>query len=145
MQYAENGTMLDYLMNLNSPLSEPDAATYFQQLTSAIAYCHSRGIVHRDLKLENLLLDKSNNLKLVDFGFARTVQTNNELSHTFCGSNAYASPEILKSIPYDPKLSDCWAIGIILYAMVFGQLPFDDKPGVAELIQVRCAKRTHKS
>lgn len=137
MEYAENGTMLDYLTTINNSLSETEACKYFQQLASAVTYCHSKNVVHRDLKLENLLLDKFYNLKLVDFGFARKVNTSAELSQTFCGSNAYASPEILKSIPYDPKMSDCWAIGVILFAMMYGELPFDDTKGIPELIKVK--------
>lgn len=137
MEYAENGTVLDFLMDLNDGLIEAIACKYFKQLISAIDYCHSKNIVHRDLKLENLLLDRFFNLKLVDFGFARKMHANHELSQTFCGSNGYASPEILKSTPYDPKMSDCWAVGVILFAMVFGQLPFDDKNGVPDLIHVK--------
>lgn len=84
----------------------------------------------RDIKCENLLMDTNNNIKLSDFGFARNnmIKKNGQMktSNTFCGSYAYASPEILKGIPYQPNASDIWSIGVVLYAMIFGTLPFDD-------------------
>lgn len=86
--------------------------------------------VLRDIKCENLLMDTSYNIKLSDFGFARNnmIKKNGQMktSSTFCGSYAYASPEILKGIPYQPNTSDIWSIGVVLYAMIFGTLPFDD-------------------
>lgn len=134
MEYAENGTVLKYLKDFKR-FSECMARTYFRQLISALKYCHSKNIAHRDLKLENLLLDRNYVLKLSDFGFARSIAINTSgkhssnvcLSKTFCGSNAYASPEILQQIPYDPISSDIWATGVILFAMIFGRLPFDDR------------------
>jgi len=99
MQLAENGTLLDYVREKKF-LDEPQSRTLFKQLISAIEYIHGKGVVHRDIKCENLLLDENWNLKLIDFGFARkdTRTTENQvvLSKTFCGSYAYASPEILK-------------------------------------------------
>lgn len=84
----------------------------------------------RDIKCENLLMDTAYNIKLSDFGFARNkmLKKNGQMktSTTFCGSYAYASPEILKGIPYQPNTSDIWSIGVVLYAMIFGTLPFDD-------------------
>lgn len=85
---------------------------------------------YRDIKCENLLLDSDYNIKLSDFGFARNnmIKKNGQMktSSTFCGSYAYASPEILRGIPYQPNSSDVWSIGVVLYAMVFGSLPYDD-------------------
>lgn len=99
MQLAENGTLLDYVRERKF-LDEPQSRTLFKQLVSAVEYIHSKGVVHRDIKCENLLLDENWNLKLIDFGFARkdTRTPDNQviLSKTFCGSYAYASPEILK-------------------------------------------------
>ncbi|EDW63518.1 testis-specific serine/threonine-protein kinase 3 [Drosophila virilis] len=128
MQLAENGTLLDYVREKKF-LDEPQSRTLFRQLISAVEYIHSKGVVHRDIKCENLLLDENWNLKLIDFGFARKDTRTNEnqvvLSKTFCGSYAYASPEILKGIAYDPFMSDVWACGVVCYAMVFGRLPYD--------------------
>lgn len=93
----------------------------------------------RDIKCENLLFDKNYNIKLIDFGFARGNMkpngTNIPLSETYCGSYAYASPEVLKGIPYQPQYSDIWASGVVLFAMVFGRLPFDGST-YAHLVKV---------
>ncbi|XP_065357453.1 testis-specific serine/threonine-protein kinase 1 [Calliphora vicina] len=128
MQLAENGTLLDYVRD-KKYLDEAQSRKLFQQLISAVEYIHSKGVVHRDIKCENLLLDENFNLKLIDFGFARKdTRTSDQqviLSKTFCGSYAYASPEILKGVAYDPFLSDIWACGVVCYAMIFGRLPYD--------------------
>ncbi|KAL0279359.1 UNVERIFIED_CONTAM: hypothetical protein PYX00_000938 [Menopon gallinae] len=129
MEYAENGSLLDVIRK-DQYIDEIRARRYFRQLVDAVEYCHERGVVHRDIKCENLLMDHDNNVKLSDFGFARGhMRIKNgvpPLSETYCGSYAYASPEILKGIPYQPQLSDIWSMGVVLYAIVYGRLPFDD-------------------
>lgn len=94
---------------------------------------------YRDIKCENMLMDIDYNIKLSDFGFARGhLKPKNgviPLSETFCGSYAYASPEILRGVPYQPQLADIWSMGVVLFAMVFGRLPFDDG-NYRELIKV---------
>ncbi|XP_031327737.1 testis-specific serine/threonine-protein kinase 4-like isoform X2 [Photinus pyralis] len=129
MEYAENGSLLD-IIRRDSYIDEGRARKWFRQLLEAVDYCHERGVVHRDIKCENLLMDKAFNIKLSDFGFARghLKPKHGQLpySETFCGSYAYASPEILRGVPYQPQQSDIWSMGVVLYAMVFGRLPFDD-------------------
>lgn len=86
-----------------------------------MTYVHSQGIVHRDLKCENLLLDSKDHVRITDFGFSRSVwHSGNKvaLCSTFCGSFAYAAPEVLRAKPYDPFKADVWSIGVILFTMV---------------------------
>ncbi|KAH1015193.1 testis-specific serine/threonine-protein kinase 3 [Dendroctonus ponderosae] len=129
MEFAENGSLLD-IIRKDQHIDEIRSRKWFKQLTYAIEYCHDRGVVHRDIKCENMLMDDSWNIKLSDFGFARghMKPKNGQpiLSETFCGSYAYASPEILRGIPYQPQFADVWSMGVVLFAMVFGRLPFDD-------------------
>lgn len=130
MNLAENGDLLEYIRE-RGPMSDDEARRLFKQLITATEYFHSLGIVHRDLKCENLLLDLSYNLVVSDFGFARGQPINAEsgkrrLSQTFCGSYAYAPPEILRGMPYDGAIADIWSVGVVLYTMVSASLPFDD-------------------
>ncbi|XP_054262245.1 testis-specific serine/threonine-protein kinase 3-like [Macrosteles quadrilineatus] len=131
IEYAENGSLLDVIKKESRIEEDPRARKWFCQLRDAVNYCHDEGVVHRDIKCENLLLDKSHNLKVTDFGFARGhMKPKNGglpvLSETFCGSYAYASPEILKGVAYDPMFSDVWSMGVVLFAMLYGKLPYDD-------------------
>ncbi|XP_045716930.1 testis-specific serine/threonine-protein kinase 5-like [Phyllostomus hastatus] len=107
-------------------LGEKEARRLFRQLVSAVAHCHSAGVVHRDLKCENVLLDGRGLLKLTDFGFANQSGIKKALLSTFCGSMAYAAPEILMSKKYSGEQADLWSLGVILYAMVTGKLPFKE-------------------
>ncbi|XP_022084010.1 testis-specific serine/threonine-protein kinase 4-like [Acanthaster planci] len=129
MELAENGDLLDYI-KAQGAVTESQAGTWFHQLVDGMEYCHDQGVVHRDLKCENILLSKNNILKITDFGFARghmkPVDKRVILSETYCGSYAYAPPEILRGIPYDPMLGDIWSMGVVLFTMMFGRLPFDD-------------------
>ncbi|CAH1113492.1 unnamed protein product [Psylliodes chrysocephalus] len=135
MSIADRGDLLDYLL-VNGALNENRARVWFRQLALALQYLHEMGIAHRDLKCENCLISSNNNLKLADFGFARFVineDGKNMASSTYCGSLNYAAPEVLKGSPYYPKISDCWSLGVILYAMLNKSMPFENK-NVKELI-----------
>ncbi|PKI38959.1 hypothetical protein CRG98_040667 [Punica granatum] len=107
---------------------EDVARVYFQQLISAIDFCHSRGVYHRDLKLENLLLDDDGNLKVTDFGLSTFSECLKEdgLLHTTCGTPAYVAPEVIGSKGYDGAKADLWSCGVILYVLLAGYLPFQD-------------------
>ncbi|CAG9797582.1 unnamed protein product [Chironomus riparius] len=151
MQNAEHGSILD-LIHKQKRIPESRACSIFNQIIAAVEYCHSQGVVHRDIKCENILFDSNYTVKLIDFGFAKSMnpvlktageeklealiaqkspskakKENSNLSETYCGSYAYASPEILRGVPYDPFASDIWAMGCVLYTMVHGRLPFDDR------------------
>ena len=125
MEYCEKGELFHYIEK-EICLSNDEAACYFYQLINGLEYIHQKGIVHRDLKLENLLLSKTNLLKIIDFGLSSYYDSNKLLS-TPCGSLCYASPELLSGQKYDGILIDIWSVGVILYAMLCGYLPFDDE------------------
>ncbi|XP_022222395.2 serine/threonine-protein kinase SIK3 isoform X3 [Drosophila obscura] len=124
-EYAPNGEIFDHLV-ANGRMKEPEAARVFMQLISAVHYCHLRGVVHRDLKAENVLLDKDMNIKLADFGFSNHYEEGATL-RTWCGSPPYAAPEVFQGLEYDGPKSDIWSLGVVLYALVCGALPFDGK------------------
>ncbi|XP_069934939.1 testis-specific serine/threonine-protein kinase 3 isoform X1 [Oryctolagus cuniculus] len=125
MELAEGGDVFDCVLN-GGPLPESRAKALFRQMVEAIRYCHGCGVAHRDLKCENALL-QGFNLKLTDFGFAKVLpKSRRELSQTFCGSTAYAAPEVLQGVPHDSKKGDVWSMGVVLYVMLCASLPFDD-------------------
>ncbi|KAM3915072.1 NUAK family SNF1-like kinase 1 [Leptodactylus fuscus] len=124
MEYASNGELYDFINNKHQ-LPERDARRFFRQIVSAVHYCHKNGIVHRDIKLENILLDENLNVKLADFGLSNLYHKNQVLE-TYCGSPLYASPEIVKGLPYRGPEVDCWALGVLLYALIYGSMPFDN-------------------
>lgn len=126
LEYASGGEFYKYIQR-NRRLKENKAARLFSQLVSGVYYMHSKGLVHRDLKLENLLLDKNENLIITDFGFVNEFSRHNELMKTSCGSPCYAAPELVVSTQhYAGRKADVWSCGIILFAMLAGYLPWDD-------------------
>uniref|UniRef100_A0A673YDT5 non-specific serine/threonine protein kinase n=1 Tax=Salmo trutta TaxID=8032 RepID=A0A673YDT5_SALTR len=122
-EYAKNGEMFDYLTS-NGRMSEDEARKKFGQILTAVDYCHRHHIVHRDLKTENLLLDANMNIKLADFGFGNFYNAGEPLS-TWCGSPPYAAPEVFEGKEYEGPQLDIWSLGVVLYVLVCGSLPFD--------------------
>uniref|UniRef100_A0A673KWC7 non-specific serine/threonine protein kinase n=1 Tax=Sinocyclocheilus rhinocerous TaxID=307959 RepID=A0A673KWC7_9TELE len=122
-EYAKNGEMFDYLTS-NGRMSENEARKKFWQILTAVDYCHRHHIVHRDLKTENLLLDANMNIKLADFGFGNFYNAGEPLS-TWCGSPPYAAPEVFEGKEYEGPQLDIWSLGVVLYVLVCGSLPFD--------------------
>ena len=124
MEYCEGGELFNYIVK-KQRLSEDETCFFFYQIINGIEYIHSKGIAHRDLKPENLLIGKNQILKIIDFGLSNFYDGQKRLE-TPCGSPCYASPEMVKGKKYDGFNIDIWAIGVILFAMLCGYLPFED-------------------
>ncbi|CAB3255674.1 unnamed protein product [Arctia plantaginis] len=122
-EYASKGEIFDYIARYGR-MAEQAARRKFWQILSAVEYCHERRIVHRDLKAENLLLDANMNIKIADFGFSNYYATG-ELLATWCGSPPYAAPEVFEGKRYTGPEIDIWSLGVVLYVLVCGALPFD--------------------
>lgn len=127
MEYVKGGEL--FAKVARGRLREDLARKYFQQLISAVDFCHSRGVSHRDLKPENLLLDENEDLKISDFGLSALPEQlrNDGLLHTQCGTPAYVAPEVLRKKGYDGSKADLWSCGVILYVLLAGFLPFQDE------------------
>lgn len=126
MEFAKGGELFAKISK--GRFSEQLSRRYFQQLISAVEYCHSRGVFHRDLKLENLLLDENWDLKISDFGLSAVKEQirPDGMLHTLCGTPAYVAPEILAKKGYDGAKVDMWSCGVVLFVLNAGYLPFND-------------------
>ncbi|KAK9755444.1 hypothetical protein RND81_01G025700 [Saponaria officinalis] len=126
MEYVRGGELFNKVAK--GKIKEDIARKYFQQLISAVDYCHSRGVYHRDLKPENLLLDEIGDLKVTDFGLSALAESKRQdgLLHTTCGTPAYVAPEVIHRKGYDGAKADIWSCGVILYVLLAGYLPFQD-------------------
>jgi serine/threonine protein kinase len=117
-EFVNGGQMLDYIIS-HGRLKEKQARKFARQIASALDYCHRNSIVHRDLKIENILISKTGDIKIIDFGLSQLK--------TFCGSLYFAAPELLQAKQYTGPEVDVWSFGIVLYVLVCGKVPFDDQ------------------
>lgn len=122
MEYCSNGSLADTI-GKSGPLDESRFRGVAHQIISALEFCHSNNIAHRDIKTSNILLDERNRLKLCDFGISEI--SDNDCTTRHDGSLPFAAPEMLGMIPYDPKKADIWALGITFYMILTGKLPWD--------------------
>jgi serine/threonine protein kinase len=151
LELVDGGELFEYLLD-RKRLPETEARHFLLQLVEGLSYCHSKGIFHRDLKPENLLLDLQGNIKISDFGLSTLYvgsadaqgdsegapeQDRMELLHTTCGTPNYVAPEVLENRGYDGRQADVWSVGIILFVLVAGYLPFeeDTMPGLFDKIK----------
>ncbi|KAK4136311.1 kinase-like protein, partial [Trichocladium antarcticum] len=125
LEYCPGDELYNYLLQ-HGKLPVDKVQKTFTQLAGAVCYVHQQSCVHRDLKLENILLDKNENVKLCDFGFTREYEGKANYLQTFCGTICYSAPEMLKGEKYAGEKVDVWSLGVILYALLCGELPFDD-------------------
>ncbi|KAI9364379.1 kinase-like domain-containing protein, partial [Zopfochytrium polystomum] len=124
MEYAAGGELVEYIA-AKDYLTEKEARRFFRQIISAMDHCHLANVVHRDLKLENLLLNEHKDILISDFGLGRTYDPNSdEYLKTFCGTPNYAAVELISGTPYNGVKSDVWAMGVVLYIMMTGKPPF---------------------
>jgi serine/threonine protein kinase KIN1/2 len=124
-EYVNGGQMLDYII-AHGRLKEKQARKFARQIASALDYCHRNSIVHRDLKIENILISKTGDIKIIDFGLSNLFSPRSLLK-TFCGSLYFAAPELLQARQYTGPEVDVWSFGIVLYVLVCGKVPFDDQ------------------
>ncbi|XP_052717620.1 serine/threonine-protein kinase MARK2-like [Crassostrea angulata] len=136
MDYCPNGDLLDlinrHIGENQKGIGEEKSRRLFAQLCSAVQHIHNAGVVHRDIKCENVLLDENGDLKLTDFGFSYRYDEKDTMLSTSCGSFAYTAPEVIRANGYNGFRSDIWSLGVILFAMVNGRLPFND----AQLVEM---------
>ena len=134
MEYCAVGDLRRYI-NSGGALSENQAREFFGHMCLGLKKMHSVDLVHRDLKLENILIDAKFRAKIADMGCARRQM--NKFLHTITGSYAYGAPELVSGENYDGKKADVWSLGIILYAMVIGKLPYGDKDKLKKMLKER--------
>ena len=152
LELVTGGELFDKIVS-EGRFSEEMARFYFRQLVEGVEYCHGLGVCHRDLKPENLLLDEQGNLKISDFGLSALYvgdadgdgASRTELLHTTCGTPNYVAPEVLADRGYEGKKADVWSIGVILYVLLAGFLPFDESTIVALFSKIQAADFTYPS
>ncbi|KAK0708327.1 kinase-like domain-containing protein [Lasiosphaeris hirsuta] len=126
-EYVNGGQMLDYIIS-HGKLKEKQARKFARQIASAVDYCHRNSIVHRDLKIENILISKTGDIKIIDFGLSNLFSPEDDRKlKTYCGSLYFAAPELLQAKPYTGPEVDVWSFGVVLFVLVCGKVPFDDQ------------------
>ncbi|KAM7224049.1 protein kinase kin1 [Rhypophila decipiens] len=126
-EYVNGGQMLDYIIS-HGKLKEKQARKFARQIASAVDYCHRNSIVHRDLKIENILISKTGDIKIIDFGLSNLFSPEEDRKlKTYCGSLYFAAPELLQAKPYTGPEVDVWSFGVVLFVLVCGKVPFDDQ------------------
>lgn len=122
MEVCGAGDLLTYVRRRRK-LKEDVAKHVFKQVIEGLKYIHSKNILHRDIKLDNILLTSEGDVKICDFGVSKIVK-NGEIMTEQCGTPAYIAPEVFENRGYENYGSDVWSAGVVLYAMLYGTVPF---------------------
>ena len=138
MEYCAKGDLLNYISH-HGQLTENQARIIFREILQAVDYLHRIPLAHRDLKLENILLDENMKVKLADFGFIKPV-SNDTLMKTKCGTPIYAAPELISQADYDGRAADMWSLGVILYVLLVGKIPWETTNETQLFFQIRTAR-----
>ncbi|GMM55572.1 hypothetical protein DAKH74_021880 [Maudiozyma humilis] len=139
-EYVSGGQLLDYIIQ-NGLISENKSRKFARSIGSVLSYLHKNNIVHRDLKIENIMIDSHGELKLIDFGLSNFYNLRS-LLETYCGSLYFAAPELLSATPYIGPEIDVWSFGVVIYVLVCGRIPFDDDDANALHAKIRSGKFT---
>jgi len=123
MEYAGGGDLLQYITR-RMKLEEREAKNIFRQVLYGVAHCHCRSVLHRDIKLDNILINAAGKVKICDFGISKVITDPEQTMSEQCGTPAYMPPEILSGNGYKGFKADIWSLGVLLYSMVFGTVPF---------------------
>jgi len=135
MDYVPHPTLAEYL-NQKGPLPESEALSIFKSLVEALDALHKQGVAHKDLKPENVFVDPETlQIKLIDFGLSVFVSEGEFVDH-YCGSPMYMAPEILNRDPHDPRLSDVWSLGVMMYQMLVGESPWCEAESLDDLFDL---------
>ena len=127
MEFGGNQSLNDLVAKQpHMRMSEETAKPLVKQVIEALAYCHKNSVYHRDIKLDNILVDEDMRIKLIDFGFSEVIEKGQK-STSYCGAFAFFAPEILQKQPFFPEYSDIWAVGVLIYRMIAGFFPFQDE------------------
>ena len=136
-QLLENKSLWDYIKSQCFQTVPEDIAKFMvKQLAKAVSYCHSKDIVHRDLKMENVLIDRQFKIKLIDFGFSLQVPKENQILYDYCGTPNYIAPEVNQRQGYYGKPADIWSLGVIVFRMVAGSFPFKSGKSVKNQLRM---------
>ena len=138
LEYCPNGDLLNVCVS-KIKLTEDEARVYLKEILLGLKFVHQNKVGHRDLKPENIMIDAEGHAKISDFGLSKFITGKSNLTSTACGSPCYTSPEVISDAPYDPIKSDMWSVGVILYAMVTGQLPWTKRNKIQLFQQIRSA------